>query len=69
MAIVPNKDGQGIKANGYASDIDRNYASANRYGSGVPSGASQYASEIMGDTVTGELYRAMSTGTTNWVKV
>ena len=69
MAIVPNKDGQGIKANGAVGDIDRNYMTPNRTGSGVPAGTSQYASELMLDTVTGEQYRAMATGTTSWVKV
>jgi hypothetical protein len=68
MAIVPNKDGQGIKANGYASDVDPKYATPNRSGSGVPTGPSLYAGEIMLDTATGLTYMALSgPGTTQWV--
>ena len=70
MAIVPNKDGQGIKANGYYSDVDRNYSTPNRTGTGVPTGASLYAGEIMMDTATGLAYRAMSgPGATTWASV
>lgn len=69
MAIVPNKDGQGIIANGFVGDVDRNYTTPNRSGSGVPSGASLYAGELMSDTATGFVYRAMSTGTTQWIAV
>ena len=70
MAIVPNKDGMGITANGFVGTVDKNYASPNRTGSGIPTGTSLYASEIMLDTATGLSYRAMSgPGATTWASV
>ena len=70
MAIVPNKDGMGISANGFVGIVDKNYASPNRTGSGIPTGNSLYASEIMMDTATGLSYRAMSgPGATQWASV
>lgn len=68
MAIVPNKDGQGIIANGFVGAVDRNYTTPNRTGTGVPTGTSLYAGEIMLDTATGLTYMALSgPGATQWV--
>ena len=70
MAIVPNKDGMGIIANGFVGVVDRNYCTPNRTGSGIPTGNSLYASEIMLDTATGLSYRAMSgPGAIQWASV
>ena len=67
MAIVPNRDGAGVIANGWPSNVDRPFAAPNRSGTGVPTVPAQYASEIMLDTATGLTYRAMAAGGTQWV--
>ena len=69
MAIVINKDGQGIIVNGAYGSTDKPFATPNRAGAGVPAGVSLYASEIMLNTTTDETYRAMETGTAIWVKI
>jgi hypothetical protein len=66
MAIVANKDGQGIKANGAVGVVDRSYCTPNRSGAGVPAVPSLYASEIYLNTTTDDTYRAMETGTAVW---
>lgn len=63
MAIVPNRDGQGIKANGYYSDVDPSYCTPTTFASGVPSTAG-YTGEIRVDTATGDYYRNL--GGTRW---
>lgn len=63
MAIVPNKDGQGIIANGAYGAVDPSYCVPNVYAAGVPSTAG-YASEIRVDTATGDYYRNL--GGTRW---
>lgn len=67
MAVVINRDGQGIKANGlFGAQVDKNYSTPNRAGAGVPSVASLYASEIYLNSTTDDTYRAMETNTTTW---
>jgi hypothetical protein len=68
MAIVPNKDGQGIKANGIYGDVDRSYEMPSITGAGVPAVASAFASQMALNTTTGEVYRALATGTTVWIE-
>jgi len=65
MAIVPNKDGQGIKANGHTTgDVDVSYCTPTTFGAGIPSTAG-YPSELRVDSATGDLYRNL--GGTKWV--
>jgi hypothetical protein len=67
MAIVPNKDGQGIKANGHTTgDVDVSYCTPTAFGAGIPSTAG-YASELRADTATGDLYRNLASGQVKWV--
>ena len=69
MAIVPNKDGMGIKANGFYGEIDRAYDTPTLTGTAYPAVASQYAGQMYGDTVTGNVYRSLAAGsTTAWVE-
>jgi len=64
MAIVPNKDGQGIKANGYYGDVDPSYSTPTTFAAGVPTTLG-YAGELRVDTATGDIYRNI--GGTKWV--
>ena len=67
MAIVPNKDGMGISANGHPTGpIDVSYVVPTTFASGVPSTAG-YAGEIRVDTVTGDIYRNI--GGTRWMDI
>ena len=66
MAIVPNKDGMGIRANGYYGDVDPSYSVPNAYAAGVPSTVG-YASELRADTATGDVYR--NVGGNRWIDV
>jgi len=66
MAIVPNKDGQGIIANGAVGNVDPSYTVPTSYAAGVPSTAG-FASELRADTATGDVYRNL--GGTRWVDV
>jgi phosphohistidine swiveling domain-containing protein len=68
MAIVPNKDGQGIKANGVYGVIDPSYDVPTLVGTGVPATAALYASQLALDTATGNVYRALATGGTTWAE-
>jgi hypothetical protein len=68
MAIVPNKDGNGIKVNGAARLTDVSYEVPTTAGAGAPSGASIFASQLHLNSTTGEVYRALETGTTTWVE-
>jgi hypothetical protein len=67
MPIVPNKDGQGIKANGYYGLVEGSYEIPSRNVTGVPTAVATFASEIALDTATGDLYRALATGGTVWI--
>ena len=69
MAIVPNKDGQGIKVNGAYGDTDPSYDVPTLTGTAYPTVASVYAGQLFGDTVTGSVYRSLRAGsTTAWVE-
>jgi hypothetical protein len=69
MAIVINKDGQGIIANGFYGVVDRKYETPNRGGAGFPAIQAQYAGELMVNGTTGEIYRAMdSNASPLWVE-
>jgi hypothetical protein len=64
MAIVPNLDGQGIKANGAVGVVDPSYTIPTVYAAGVPTLAG-YPSELRADSATGDIYRCLSG--TRWV--
>ena len=63
MAIVPNLDGQGIKANGAYGAVDVSYSTPTTFASGVPSTAG-YTGELRVDSATGDYYRNL--GGTRW---
>lgn len=70
MAIVPNLDGQGIKANGHRTGaVDVSYCVPATSAAGFPSGQILYAGQIQVDSANGNLYRGLSQGTTLWVEV
>lgn len=64
MAIVPNKDGQGIIANGAVGNVDPSYTTPTVFAAGIPTTAG-YASELRVDNATGDIYRNL--GGTKWV--
>ena len=65
MAIVPNKDGMGINANGHPTGpVDVSYCVPTTFAAGVPSTAG-YASELRADTATGDVYRNI--GANRWI--
>ncbi len=68
MAIVPNKDGQGISAAGALSNVDRRYTTPNRKNAGSPAGSltPAYAGEIVQDTTGNSLWIALDMTTTGW---
>ena len=67
MAIVPNLDGQGIKANGHLTGpVDVSYVVPTTFAAGVPTTAG-YAGELRVDTATGDIYR--NVGGTRWIDV
>ena len=67
MAIVPNKDGQGISANGHLTGpVDVSYCVPTTFAAGVPSTAG-YASELRADSATGDVYRNI--GGNKWIDV
>ena len=69
MAIVPNKDGQGIKANGHTTGaVDVSYCVPVTAAAGVPASASLFAGQIQLNTTTFETYRSLEKGTTTWAK-
>lgn len=69
MAIVPNKDGQGIRANGHTTgDVDPSYCNPSVVGATAPSAAAAYASQVALNTATGDLYMALAKGSTQWVE-
>lgn len=69
MATVPNKDGQGIIANGAVGMVDVSYCNANRSGTGVPAIAPLFVGEQWIDTASGTMYRAYGLTTTSWARV
>jgi hypothetical protein len=64
MAIVPNKDGQGIIANGAYGVVDPSYCTPTTFAAGVPT-AVGYASELRADSATGDVYRNI--GGNKWI--
>jgi len=68
MAIVPNKDGQGIKANGFYGDIDRSYNTPNRFVASNPNGVTSpyYTGEIVMTTADGGTFQALSMANNTW---
>ena len=64
MAIVPNKDGQGIKANGAYGDVDVSYCVPTTFAAGIPTTLG-YAGELRVDTANGDIYRNI--GGTRWI--
>lgn len=67
MAIVPNKDGQGIRANGHQfGDVDPSYCVPSASGTAFPSTAGVYAGQLYRNTTTGEVSRNI--GGSNWVE-
>jgi len=64
MAIVPNKDGMGIIANGVVGVVDPSYCVPAVFAAGVPSTAG-YTGEIRSDSATGDIYRNI--GGTKWI--
>ena len=66
MAIVPNKDGQGIKANGVFGATDPSYSSPSATGSAFPTGAAQFTGQLHLNTTTGEVTRNI--GGTQWTE-
>ena len=61
MAIVPNKDGMGIRANGIpaGTQVDPSYSTPAVGAAGVPSGAALYGGELRVNTTTGGRYIAV----------
>jgi hypothetical protein len=69
MAIVPNKDGQGIKANGHTTgDVDVSYCIPSTSASGFPASPALFAGQLQVDSATGNVYRGLAKGATTWVE-
>jgi hypothetical protein len=68
MAIVPNKDGQGIKVNGAARITDVSYEVPTTGAATYPAGPSIFAGQLQFNTATGEIYKSLEAGTTTWVE-
>jgi hypothetical protein len=68
MAIVPNKDGQGIKANGFYGDVDPSYEMPTAIGAVFPAVNSGYSSQLYINTADGTVYRSLQGGTTRWAE-
>ena len=64
MAIVPNKDGQGIIANGFVGVVDVSYCVPTTFAAGIPTTAG-YPSELRVDSATGDIYTNI--GGTKWM--
>lgn len=64
MAAVPNKDGQGVIANGFVGVVDVSYVIPTTYAAGIPTTVG-YPSELRVDTANGDIYRNL--GGTKWV--
>lgn len=70
MAIVPNKDGQGIIANGFSGNVDVSYTVPTASGAGIPNGTftSLYTDQLYYDSTNNRLYKSLKGGTNNqWV--
>ena len=68
MAIVRNKDGQGIKANGYYGEVDPSYDVPTAFGTVAPTAPSQFASQLALNTVDGTVYRSLAAGSVQWIE-
>ena len=69
MAIVANKDGQGIIVNGAYGNIDPSYDVPTLFGAVFPAVASAYAGQLYLDNVTGHVYRSLVKGSaTAWAE-
>jgi len=68
MAIVRNKDGQGIIANGFYGEVDPSYEIPSATGAVFPAGNSQYSSQLYINTADGAVYRSLAAGTTRWAE-
>lgn len=68
MATVVNKDGQGIKANGFVGVVDPSYDAPTANGSAYPAAASAYTSQLYLNSTTGEVYRSLAGGTLTWAE-
>jgi len=65
MAIVPNKDGMGITANGHTTGpVDPSYTTPTVFAAGIPTTLG-YPSELRVDSANGDIYRNI--GGTKWV--
>lgn len=70
MAIVPNKDGQGIKANGFYGEVDLRYETPSGYITVKPNGTvtSAYSGELRYDTAGDLMYMSLVAGSNDkWV--
>jgi hypothetical protein len=67
MARVPNKDGQGIIANGYYGVVDPSYDAPTAFAAGVPTTVG-YAGEMRVDNATGSVYRFLGPLGANWAE-
>ena len=69
MAIVANKDGAGITANGALGVVDRKYTTPNRNNAGSPvsSLVPAYTNELVLDTTNFILWRATGPANTDWM--
>lgn len=71
MAVVANKDGQGIQANGATGALDKKFATPNRSNAGTPVAAvvPLYAGEIVLDTTNRVLWEAVGLTNADWQPV
>jgi hypothetical protein len=67
MAIVPNKDGQGIIAKNFVGIVDVSYCVPTTFAAGVPATAG-FVGEIRINSTTGEAYRFLGPAATNWAE-
>jgi len=76
MAMVGNKDGQGIRANGFVGYMghwlpelgngDYPYCIAIAAGTAVPTQVAEFANQIYVDWNTNKIYRALAAGQNKW---
>lgn len=69
MATVPNKDGQGIIANGAYGAVDPSYAIPTTWAAGVPTTNAAFTNEVRADTATGIRYIGYAVGTNKWLEM
>jgi len=71
MATVPNKDGQGVIANGLppGTQTDVSYCNVSRSGAAYPAAVTpNFVGELYLNTATGEVWRAMSISPIVWTE-